>query len=169
MTMSPVEEQMEISLGEVSEAHLPPSHTLLARWPLLALTRARLDLLATGSKASGRLAVSACVRPPPSPAEVCQDQSSSGQVPEVPGCRASYVQGQGVAEASLAHTAGAASGGWGAAGCPLLRPGLGSGQEVLAVQGRAWDQCPCGQGDVPAPHSEAAAGRAVGGSSQDGA
>lgn len=166
MTMSPVEEQMEISLGEVSEAHLLPSHTLLARWPLFALTRARLDLLATGSKASGRLAVSACVRPPPSPAEVCQDQSSSGQVP---GCRASYVQGQGVAEASLAHMAGPASGGWGAAGCPLLRPGLGSGQEVLAVQGRAWDQCPCGQGDVPAPHSEAAAGRAVGGSSQDGA
>lgn len=111
MTMSPVEEQMEISLGEVSEAHLPPSHTLLARWPLFALTRARLDLLATGSKASGRLAVSACVRPPPSPAEVCQDQSSSGQVPEVPGCRALYVQGQGVAEASLAHMAGAASGG----------------------------------------------------------
>lgn len=25
MTMSPVEEQMEISLGEVSEAHLPPA------------------------------------------------------------------------------------------------------------------------------------------------
>lgn len=169
MTMSPVEEQMEISLGEVSEAHLLPSHTLLARWPLFALTRARLDLLATESKASGRLAVSACVRPPPSPAEVCQDQSSSGQVPEVPGCKASYVQGQGVAKASLAHTAGPASGGWGAAGCPLLRPGLGSGQEVLAVQGRAWDQCPCGQGDVPAPHSEVAAGRAVGGSSQDGA